>query len=75
MGSYKAFRIQLDLQREIKKLSKAEGVSESDFIRNAVRKEILLRRFDELNARLVPKARAMGIFTDEDAFKLMEDMT
>lgn len=75
MGNLKAFRLDDDLVNDISRFAKMEGVSQSDFIRNAIRREIVVRKFDELHAEMVPKARAMGIYTDEDVFRLLESET
>lgn len=75
MEGFKAFRMEGAMEDEIAQMAKRDGVSQSDFIRNAVRKEILMRKLDELQAEMVPKARAAGIYTDEDAFRLLESET
>ena len=47
------------------------GKSRSGVVREAVRRQLALERFRKLRERLVPKARAHGIYTDEDVFKLV----
>lgn len=40
-------------------------------MRDAVRRKLWLDAFDETRRALIPKARAMGIYTDEDVFKIV----
>jgi metal-responsive CopG/Arc/MetJ family transcriptional regulator len=58
-----------DLRKALDRVTKEQGGSRSDVVRESLRRYLVVRRFRELRARLVPKARAMGIFTDEDVFK------
>jgi metal-responsive CopG/Arc/MetJ family transcriptional regulator len=58
-----------DISTELNALVKRTGRSRSALIREAVRRQLSLERFRSLRERLVPKARARGIYTDEDVFK------
>ena len=55
-------RVQLD------RVSKAEGVSRSDVVRESIRDYIFIRQFRTLRKKMVPKASQQGIHTDQDVF-------
>ncbi len=65
--------VTISLPKEVKdaldEASAEEGLSRSELIRDSLRDYLFLRRFRRLRARLLPKARARGIHTDEDVFK------
>jgi len=56
------------LKRALDRLSRDEGVSRSDLVRESVREYLFFARFRRLRNRLIPKARRRGIFTDQDVF-------
>ena len=58
-----------DLKKALDQLSEEEGVTRSDVIRESLRDYLFVRRFRALRARLVAKAQARGIYTDEDVFE------
>jgi len=64
--------VTISLSKELKKAldeSCAEqGLSRSDLVRESLQDYLFVRRFRQLRARLVAKARARGIYTDEDVF-------
>jgi metal-responsive CopG/Arc/MetJ family transcriptional regulator len=45
-----------------------EGISPSDLIGKALREYLFFRRFRLLRERMIPKAQAQGIYTDQDVF-------
>jgi hypothetical protein len=51
--------------------AKDQGVSESEFVRRAVQQQLWADAFEKSRRALVPKARAKGIYTDEDVFKIV----
>ncbi len=57
------------LRRELSRAAKGQGMTESEFVRRAVQQQIWADAFDKSRRLLIPKARAKGIYTDEDAFK------
>jgi predicted transcriptional regulator len=59
------------IRKELDALAKRTGKSRNQVVREAVRRQIALERFRTLREQLVPKARARGIYTDEDVFKLV----
>jgi predicted transcriptional regulator len=61
-------RLDAKLQRELDRLSRRLGRSRSDLVRDAVRRQIALLRFEQARRGLMPLAEARGILTDEDVF-------
>jgi len=57
------------ISKELDALVKRTGKTRSALVREAVRRQISLERFRALRERLVPKAQARGLYTDEDVFK------
>ena len=66
-----AVTIRLDpkLQRELDRLCRRLGRSRSDLVRDAVRRQIAVLRFEDARRRLLPYAEAAGYVTDEDVFR------
>ena len=62
-------RLDKDLERMLDRLCKRTGESRSDVVRQAVRREVSLRRFEDLRRRAMPFAEARGFLTDEDVFR------
>ncbi|HMO18962.1 MAG TPA: ribbon-helix-helix domain-containing protein [Oligoflexia bacterium] len=60
-----------DLKNELDQLTKEEGISRSDILRESLRDYLLLRRFRGLRGRMIRKAEALGVFTDEDVFEII----
>jgi hypothetical protein len=59
------------LRKNVSRAAKAKHITESEFVRNAVQRQLWMEAFEETRRKLVPKARAMGIYTDEDVFKII----
>ena len=59
------------LRRDVSRAARLQRVSESEFIRRAVQRQLWADAFEETRRRLVPKARAQRIYTDEDVFKIV----
>jgi hypothetical protein len=57
------------LRRELGRAAKRQGMTESEFVRRAVQQQIWADTFDKSRRLLLPKARAKGIYSDEDVFK------
>jgi len=71
MSYMSAVTIRLDskLQRELDRLCRRLGRTRSEVVRDALRRQIALLRFDEGRRRLMPYAEAAGYLTDEDVFR------
>jgi metal-responsive CopG/Arc/MetJ family transcriptional regulator len=57
-----------DIKEALDKVCDEEGVSRSDLVRESIREYLFFRRFRALRARLLAKAKAQGIYTDDDVF-------
>jgi Arc/MetJ-type ribon-helix-helix transcriptional regulator len=54
---------------EVARAAKRGRVSESEFVRRALRLQLWQDAFEATRRKLVPAARARKIYTDEDVFK------
>lgn len=59
------------LRQSIVRSARKQKVTTSQWLRDAIHRRLAVERFEELRARIVPKARAQGIYTDEDVFKIV----
>ena len=57
-----------NIRAELEKLTQEEGLSAGEILREALREYLFIRRFRSLRARMMAKAQARGIYTDEDVF-------
>jgi hypothetical protein len=57
------------IRKQLTKAAKADGVTQSEFVRKALRTELFRRSLRAARAELLLKARAKGIYTDDDVFK------
>ena len=64
-------RVPPDLDKALEKQSAALGVSKSDLAREALRRYLRVAEFRALRAKLVARAQAGGVHTDEDVFKAL----
>lgn len=60
-----------ELKKELDALRAEEGISRSDVIRECLQSYLLIHRFRSFRRQMVEKAKARGIYTDEDVFKLI----
>lgn len=63
--------IRLDgkMERELDRLSRQLGRSRSEVVRDALRRQLSLLRFEQLRQELLPVAEVQGLLTDEDVFR------
>ena len=66
-------RVPPDLDRALTRHSTAAGISKSDLAREALRRYLAVADFQRLRSRLVPRAQALGLNTDQDVFRALED--
>jgi len=71
MSQTMTVRIPDDLRKDLKEISKKEGIPISDVVRDSLKKYVLLYRFRKLREMVLPFAEAQGILTDEDVFKII----
>lgn len=64
-------RLDVRTRRELARLSRELRRSSSDIVRDAVRRQIALLRFERSRRTLLPLAEAQGILTDEDVFRIV----
>lgn len=57
-----------DVRRELDRVAKAEGVSRSDVLRQSLEGFLFARRLRQLRQRMMTRAQAQGVYTDEDVF-------
>lgn len=58
-----------DLHQDLTRMVRRKGISRSQVVQEALRRQIALDRFRDLRDRLVPKAGQSGFHTDDDVFK------
>jgi metal-responsive CopG/Arc/MetJ family transcriptional regulator len=57
-----------DIKAEVDRIVREEGISRSDLVRESLRDYLFLRSFHKLRGRLMAKALAQGIVTEQDVF-------
>ncbi len=66
-------RIPDAVDQELDRQSTASRLSKSDIAREALRRYLSVSRFRGLRSKLVPRAQAQGINTDEDVFRALDE--
>ena len=61
-----------DLDKALERQSAALGISKSDLAREALRRYLRVAEFRTLRTRLVARAQAGGINTDDDVFETLQ---
>ena len=64
-------RLSDDDRKALEALGRERGIGVSDVVRDSIRRYLAVARLREAQAELVPYARARGILTDEDVFKIV----
>jgi metal-responsive CopG/Arc/MetJ family transcriptional regulator len=62
-------RLPEKLQKELETVIKAEKISKSEIVRDAIVRYLAVKRFQQLRKQVLPFAEAQGLLTDEDVFK------
>ncbi len=62
-------RLEPALQRQLDRLSRELGRTRSDIVRDALRRQLALLRFEKARRQIMPFAEARGYLTDEDVFR------
>ncbi|MGH9364443.1 MAG: ribbon-helix-helix protein, CopG family [Thermoanaerobaculia bacterium] len=57
------------MQRQLDQLSRQLGRTKSEIVRDALRRQLALMRFEQARRQLMPFAEARGYLTDEDVFR------
>jgi predicted transcriptional regulator len=66
MRSAVTIRLDPELERLLDRLCKQTGRTRSEVVRDALRRQLSLLRFEWLRRRALPFAEARGYLTDED---------
>lgn len=64
-------RLDTDLQRLLDRVCKQSGRTRSDIVRDALRRQLSLIRFEQLRRQAMPFAEARGYLTDEDVTQVV----
>lgn len=64
-------RVPDELDKALERQSAALGISKSDLAREALKRYLRATEFRALRTRLVARAQAGGINTDEDVFEVL----
>jgi hypothetical protein len=64
-------RVPKGTRRRLERRARAEKLTLSQYIRRALDTEALLGALEAARADLVPVARARGVYTDDDVFKIV----
>jgi predicted transcriptional regulator len=59
-------RLDPELEKLLDRLCRQTGRSRSDLVREALRRQLSLLRFEQLRRQVLPFAEARGYLTDED---------
>ena len=62
-------RLDEELERWLVQLCQRTGRNRSEIVRDALRRQLALLRFEKLRRRTLPFAEARGYLTDEDVFR------
>jgi predicted transcriptional regulator len=62
-------RLDKKLDSDLRKLAKQTGRPKSDLIRDALRRQLAITRFEQLRTSVAPFAEARGWLMDEDVFR------
>lgn len=63
-----SIRLDRDMERMLTKVSRDAGLTRSEVARDALRRQLRIRQFENLRRRIMPFAEARGFLTDEDVF-------
>lgn len=62
-------RMDMELKRQLNKLCKQTGRSQSEIVRDALKRQFAIIRFRQMRGKILPLAEARGYITDEDVFR------
>jgi predicted transcriptional regulator len=62
-------RLEPDLQKLLDKVCKQSGRTRSDIVRDSLKRQLSIIRFEQLRRQVLPFAEARGYLTDEDVNK------
>ena len=62
-------RLDPKLAKALGRMAKLTGRTKSEIARDALRRQVVVARFRELRAEIVPLSEAHGLFVDEEVFR------
>jgi predicted transcriptional regulator len=62
-------RIEPDLQEILDKVCKQSGRTRSEIVRDSLKRQLSIIRFEQLRRQVLPFAEARGYLTDEDSVR------
>lgn len=62
-------RLDRETQRVLNSVCKQSGKSKSEIVRDALKRQLSIVRFDELRRKVLPFAEAHGYLSDDDIFR------
>jgi predicted transcriptional regulator len=62
-------RLDPDLERRLERAARRSGRTRSEFVRDALRRQLALDQLEDLRRRIMPFAEAQGYLTDEDVYR------
>jgi len=65
-------RVPDDLDKALERQSATLGISKSDLAREALKRYLRVAEFRTLRSRLVARAQAGGVNTDDDVFEVLQ---
>ena len=69
MKSTVTIRLDARLERELENICRRLGRTRSDVVRDALRRQVSLMRFEDNRRKLLPYGEGAGFLTDEDVFR------
>lgn len=64
-------RLDEDTERLLARVVKLSGRTQSDVVREALRRQLAIDLFEQMRRRVAPFAEAQGLLTDEDVFEIV----
>jgi predicted transcriptional regulator len=64
-------RLDPELDRRLVQAAKRSGRTRSEFVRDALRRQLVVAQLEDLRRRIMPFAEAQGYLTDEDVFRVV----
>ena len=57
-----------DIASDLEELAREKGCSEGEILLDVLRRQITILRLQRLRKEMIPHAKKMGIYTDQDVF-------
>jgi metal-responsive CopG/Arc/MetJ family transcriptional regulator len=71
MRQIRTISLPKEMNTEIDRMIREEGVSRSTLVREALGEYIYFRKLRKLRDKLIVKAQARGVYTENDVFRLV----